>query len=353
MNSETERLQPLSERDPIDLDAVLRFLREHLQDPPASLTAQRFGGGASNYTFLLSDGERQWVLRRPPAGHLLPTAHDMTREYRVLSALADTDVPVARPLALCTDTSVIGAPFYVMERRRGFIIREEVPPELGADPERRRGVGLALIDTLAKLHAVDWRAVGLGDGFGRPHGYLERQLKRWHDQWGRSKTRKIPEIDRLEGWLGEHVPQSPPATIVHGDFRLENCMFDPATLQVVAVFDWEMSTIGDPLADLGYALAYWPSDDDPQVRREVVPAVSALPGFPSRAELVARYETLTGREMTAIRFYQAFSLYKLAIIAEGIYRRVSDGQIHFAEPRSIGARVPRIAQAGLVVTEEP
>lgn len=347
--SPTERLQPVRERDPIDLDAVAAFLGRHLEEPPGSLTAERFGGGASNYTFLLSDGSREWVLRRPPVGTLLPTAHDMVREHRVLTALANTDVPVAKPLALCTDVSIIGAPFYVMERCRGFLVRDHVPPELGDAPERRRAVGLSMIDALAKLHAVDWHAVGLGEGFGRPQGYLPRQLRRWHEQWLRSKTREIPEIDQLEGWLAGRVPKSSATTIVHGDFRLENCMLDPQALGVVAIFDWEMSTLGDPLADLGYVLAYWPSADDPRVWQEAVPSVSVEPGFASRGELIDRYAAHTGRCVDAIQFYQVLALYKLSIIAEGIHRRVSDGQIDLPHRERITERVAQIARAGLAI----
>jgi aminoglycoside phosphotransferase (APT) family kinase protein len=189
----------------------------------------------------------------------------------------------------------------------------------------------------------------LGEGFGRPHGYLERQLRRWHEQWSRSKTREIPEIDELDELVRGRVPVSPAATIVHGDFRLENCMLDPQTLDVVAIFDWEMSTLGDPLADLGYALAYWPSADDPPVWREAVPSVSAEPGFASRAELIERYASLTGRNVDAIQFYQALALYKLSIIAEGIYRRVTDGQIHLPNRDRISERVAHIARAGLAI----
>jgi aminoglycoside phosphotransferase (APT) family kinase protein len=348
-DSATEQLQAVCDRDPIDLDAVTVFLGAHIVDPPRSLTAKRFGGGASNYTFLLSDGSREWVLRRPPVGKLLPTAHDMAREHRVLAALAHTDVPVAKPLALCTDVSVIGAPFYIMERCRGFLVRDRVPPELGAAPERRHRAGLSMIDALVKLHAVDWQAAGLGEGFGRPQGYLERQLKRWHEQWLRSKTREIPEIDRLEAWLTKRLPESAPATVVHGDFRLENCMLDPRTLDVVAIFDWEMSTLGDPLADLGYALAYWPSINDPPVWREAVPSVSTQPGFATRDELIERYAAQAGRRVDTIQFYQALALYKLSIIAEGIYRRLSDGQIHLPQRAGIAERVAQVARAGMAI----
>jgi aminoglycoside phosphotransferase (APT) family kinase protein len=238
-----------------------------------------------------------------------------------------------------------------MERKHGFIVRNEVPPELGDSASRRHRAGLAMIEALAKLHAVDWRASSLADGFGKPEGYLARQLKRWHEQWVRSKTRDIAEIERLETWLAPRLPESPAATIVHGDFRLENCMLDPDTLEVVAIFDWEMSTLGDPLADLGYALAYWPSAEDPPVRREAVPDVSARPGFATRAELAEHYARLTGRLTGQVEFYQVLALYKLAIIAEGIQRRVRDGQIRLATGDRIAERVVTIARAALAITE--
>jgi aminoglycoside phosphotransferase (APT) family kinase protein len=348
--SPTELLQPVTSLEPLDLERVLGFLRLYVVDPPDSLTAKRFGGGSSNLTYLLSDGTREWVLRRPPTGPLLPTAHDMAREFRVLSALADTGVPVARTIALCTDAAVLGAPFYLMERKHGIIVRNEIPPEIGDSHDRRRAASFAVIDAMAKLHGVDWRAVGLADGFGKPAGYLTRQLERWHEQWLRSKDREIPSIDRLESWLSARLPESPPATIVHGDFRLENCMLDPRSLEVVAIFDWEMSTLGDPLADLGYALAYWPSRDDAASWLEAMSgSVSVLPGFPTRAELIDRYQRLTGREMRDIRFYQAFSLYKLTIIAQGIHRRVAGGQIHLARAAGIKERVEKIAEAGVAI----
>jgi aminoglycoside phosphotransferase (APT) family kinase protein len=349
--SATEKLQSVGDQEPLDLSAVLRFMRENLTDPPQHLTAQRFGGGSSNLTYLLSDGEREWVLRRPPSGPLLPTAHDMAREYRVLSALATTDVPVARPLALCTDQSILGATFYLMERRRGFIVRDQVPPEVGDDVGRRRAVSFAVIDAMASLHGVDWRKVGLAEGFGKPEGYLARQLRRWHEQWERSKTQEVPALDQLETWLAARVPESLPATIVHGDFRLENCMIDAHSLRVVAIFDWEMSTLGDPLADLGWALAYWPEATDPPTWRQSMATVSTLPGFPTRAELIDRYESMSGRSVRAVRFYQVFALYKLAIIAQGIFRRVTGGQIQLAHAQAeqFGDRVAMIAQTGVEV----
>ncbi len=349
--SASELLQPVDAGEPLDLDAVLHFMREHLDEPPAALEARRFGGGSSNLTYLLTDGEREWVLRRPPSGPLLPTAHDMAREFRVLSALLDTGVAVPRPLALCSDSGPLGAPFYIMERKRGIVVRTDIPAEIGDSEARRRKASLAVIDAMAALHAVDWRGVGLGEGFGKPDGYLVRQLRRWREQWQRSRDREVPEVERLAMWLAAHIPESPPAAIVHGDFRLENCMLHPESLRVVAIFDWEMSTIGDPLADLGWALAYWPTPGDPAAWRESVPAVSVLPGFPSRAELMEHYAALTGRDLAHLRFYQALGLYKLAIIAQGIHRRVTAGQIRLKHAVGMGERVAMIAAAGVSLVD--
>jgi aminoglycoside phosphotransferase (APT) family kinase protein len=273
-------------------------------------------------------GERSWVLRRPPLGHVLPTAHDMAREYRVLAALADTDVPVPRPFALCEDTAVNDAPFYVMEYRPGIVPAPALPSGFADTEQARRRMGLAMIETLVRLHALDYRALGL-EGFGRPDGYLERQVRRWGQQWERSKTGPLPEIDALAARLHAALPHAPPPTIVHGDFRLGNLALDPLDPgRVVAVFDWEMATLGDPLADLGYTLIYWadPGDQIDQSSVGSVSAFTALPGFPRRSELIEEYARRSGRDITAIAFYQVLALYKLAIISEGIYARYLQGK---------------------------
>ncbi|HEU5367034.1 MAG TPA: phosphotransferase family protein, partial [Ktedonobacterales bacterium] len=238
----------------VDEAALERYLAEHLpaaEGADGPLTAERVIAGHSNETFFITRGSQSWVLRRPPLGPLLPTAHDVLREYRVLSALAKTNVPVPQPVLACEDTSVIGAPFYLMERKRGVVIRETLPA-FADTPAVRRDLGLALVDALASLHSVDWRAAGL-EGFGKPEGYLERQVRRWMGQLDGARNREIPELDQVSEWLKEHIPDSPPATIVHGDYRMDNVMFaDGLPTQVIAILDWEMSTLGDPLADLGY-----------------------------------------------------------------------------------------------------
>lgn len=330
----------------LDRSALVAYLRPRLPLASAGdLEVRSLGGGHSNLTYLLrfggDDGEEA-VLRRPPLGPILPTAHDVAREFRVLSALTKTDVPAPEPYLLCEDTAVIGAPFYVMERRRGFIVRAALPAELAEDTAARRAVSDGMVDTLATLHAVDWEAVGLGD-FGRPGGYLARQIRRWSGQWEKSRTREVDVIDRLTTWLGDHVPEDAGTAVVHGDFKLDNVMFaceEPG--RAVAVLDWEMATIGDPLADLGYLLSYWPEAGE-NLDIPTMPLVTTMPGFATRAELVALYEERTGRSLCHLGFYRALALYKLAIIAEGIFSRFAAGQTSDERFAPFGDTVPRIA----------
>ena len=307
---------------------VTRFFADRVPGGDAALVFSLISGGRSNLTYLVEGGGRSWVLRRPPLGHVLPTAHDMAREYRVLAALADTDVPVARPIALCEDVAVNDAPFYVMEYRPGVILAHALPDGYADAPEARRRISQAMIDTMVRLHAIDYRAVGL-EGFGHPEGYVERQVRRWAQQWERSQTAPLPDIETLATRLRAALPSSPPPTIVHGDFRLGNLALDPADPgRVVAVFDWEMATLGDPLADLGYTLIYWadPGDEIDAASIGSVSPFTQLPGFPRRAELVEAYARGSGRDVDAVDFYQVLALYKLAIIAEGIYARYLQGK---------------------------
>lgn len=308
----------------IEAAAVERFFGEHVSGAEGPLAFTLIGAGRSNLTYRVEGEGGAWVLRRPPLAHVLPTAHDMAREFRVLSALADSDVPVPRPLALCEDADVNGAPFYVMEHRPGIVPVERLPEGYAETPEERRRMAMALVDVLVRLHEVDYRAAGLGD-FGRPDGYLERQVRRWAQQWQRSQTRPLPAIDELARWLSARIPESPPATIVHGDYRLGNMAFDPADPgRVVAVYDWEMATLGDPLADLGYTLIYWAEAGDPPATRS--DPLTAAPGFPTRAELCEAYAAATGRDLANVDFYRVLALYKLAVISEGILARFRMGK---------------------------
>lgn len=311
----------------IQADRVSAFLRDRLGDLPGGrgpFTFELVSGGRSNLTYRLRSGGHSFALRRPPLGHVIATAHDMAREYRVLSALADTPVPVPRPFALCEDPEVNDAPFYVMEFCEGVVLQDRVPEGFPSGPEDGRRVSQALVDTLATLHAVDYREVGL-EGFGRPEGYLERQVRRWAKQWEANRTAELPEIETLLSRLAWAVPASGDATIVHGDYRLGNMALDPDDPgRVVAIFDWEMSTLGDPLADLGYTLIYWMEAGE--ASEVEATAVTASPGFFTRDEIVAAYAKASSRDVSAIDFYQVLALTKLAVISEGIYKRFTLGK---------------------------
>jgi aminoglycoside phosphotransferase (APT) family kinase protein len=296
--------------------------------PTVGLTAVKVGTGHSNETFLitreLAGGETQeWILLRPPRGPLLPTAHDVGREYRLISALVHSALPVPAPVLFCADESVIGAPFYLMEKIPGIVIRSAVP-EAFATPAHRAALAEELVQTLVRLHAVDWKAVGL-ETLGKPEGYLERQLKRWTGQLEKSRHRPLPELDMVSEWLARHLPSSPPATIVHGDFRIDNVMYAPAPpARILAVVDWEMATLGDPLADLGYLLSNWREKGDPPpvFDRELdLGRITEQDGFPTRAEVAARYAELSGRAVENLKFYEALAVWKLAILLEGNYVR--------------------------------
>ncbi len=308
-------------------DSVARFFREQVPGGDGDLDFELISGGKSNLTYKVRSGHHTWVLRRPPLGHVLPTAHDMKREFRVLHALRDTDVPTPRTIALCEDPAVNEMPFYVMDYTPGVVLADALPAGFAEKTEDRRRASLALVDALVALHSVDSASVGLGD-FGRPAGYLERQVRRWTQQWERSKTDELPAVDALLGRLSNALPTSPTPSIVHGDYRFGNMALDPADPgHIHAIFDWEMSTLGDPLSDLGYTLIYWaePGEDD-VTGGLTASAVTAQPGFLSRAEVIDAYATRSGRDVSAIDFYQVLALTKLAVISEGIYARYLQGK---------------------------
>ena len=329
----------------VDLERLRPYFAAHVEgagDRP--LTATLISGGRSNLTYAVSDGEHEWVLRRPPLGHVLPTAHDMGREYRVLSALAATDVPVPRVFAFCEDESVNDASFYVMEKVDGRILR--TPDDLAVlDADAARRCSEVLVDVLVKIHAVDYEAVGLGD-FGRPDGYLERQVRRWGEQWERSKTRPLPAIEELARRLRAALPQSPTPTIVHGDYRLDNTMLstdDPG--RVIAVLDWEMATLGDPLADLGLFLLYYGRSDAQVVATGAT--IDPDAGFLHRDDVIDRYARLSGRSVDQLDFYETLASYKLAIIVEGIHARFLMGKTLGDGFDQMGVLVERLAESAL------
>ena len=304
------------------------YLSGVLGDPAwAHAEVGLISGGKSNLTYLVRSDAGEVVLRRPPLGHILATAHDVAREYRVIAALAGTDVPVPAALHLCTDESVLGAPFLVMEYVAGPIARDGLPAGYADAPEQRRAIADALVDTLAALHAVEPHAVGLG-GFGRPEGYLSRQLSRWVRQWEATPSDPLPELDALAETLAASIPAGETGPVVHGDFRLDNTVLDPDRPgRIAAVLDWEMSTLGDPLADLGLMLVYWAQADDGPTRRSavLVSQTTRLPGFPSRAEVAARYGQVSGRDLSALPWYVAFGCFKLAVVVAGVAARAKAG----------------------------
>ena len=348
MSIDTAAVRP---DEALDEAALAAWLRPRLPDAEGPLAVRQFPGGHSNLTYCLAFGSREYVLRRPPLGPVAPTAHDMAREHRVLSALWPVFPPAPRPYVLCEDPSVIGAPFYVMERRHGLVVRTEIPPEIGDDPGRRRRVGEALVDALVALHAVDWAAVGLA-GLGRPAGFVERQVRGWAERYERARTREIQAIRDLARWLAERVPPAPAATLLHNDYKLDNVMLDRQDPgRVVAVLDWEMATLGDPLVDVGLLLCYWADRRDPAARRQSISQVTAEAGFPTRAEMLARYATMTSRDVSRIAFYETFALYKVAVVVQQIFVRYARGQTKDPRFARFEDRVVGLAEAALDVAE--
>jgi aminoglycoside phosphotransferase (APT) family kinase protein len=289
------------------------------------LEVERIGEGHSNITFLLRRGDTRVVLRRPPRPPLPPSAHDVLREARLLRALEGTPVRVPRVLASCDSESVLGVPFYVMEEMHGSVITSDIPTAIDEPGERRR-LSEELVDRLAEIHSVDWRACGL-EGYGKPNGYLERQLRRFGGLWEHNRTRELPVVEEVGRWLHANMPDSPPSTIVHGDYRLGNVMVaDTAPARLLAIFDWELSTIGDPLADLGYFTITWAQVGDPEdMSFSSHTAATRREGFMTREELIARYEERSGRSMSALNWYQALAMWKAAVFMEGNYKRFTMG----------------------------
>ena len=305
----------------VDPAALESYLAERLPGE-GDLVVQRHRAGHSNETFFVTRGPSRWVLRRPPAGAFLPSAHDVQREHTVLAGLAATPVRVPRPVLMCEDAGVIGAPFYLMERVDGVVVRDELPGWL--DEEQRAAVGSELVDALVELHSVDPASCGL-DGFGKPAGYLERQLRRWTGQLELTLpfTRPLPDLEAVGEWLAANRPPRSETTLVHGDYKLDNVVLaDGPPPRLVAILDWEMSTLGDPLADLGWMVSFWrEAGEDERDVFSRTSRVTALPGFQPRRDLVERYATKTGRDVTDLTWYEVLAVWKLAILLEGSYAR--------------------------------
>ncbi|TGN66075.1 phosphotransferase family protein [Nocardioides eburneiflavus] len=303
-------------------------------------------GGKSNLTFLLRSEAGELVLRRPPTGELLPSAHDMAREARVQRALAPTDVPTAR-VVLADGGDLLGLPCYVMEKAAGHVVRGTLPAGYADDPAQRHAIGAAFADTLAALHAVDPEAVGLSD-YGRPEGFMARQVRRWTGQWEASRSRDVPEIDELGRRLAATVPAQQRSTIVHGDYRLDNVVLHPDEPgRITAVLDWELSTLGDPLTDLALLLLFWREEGEPGL--SLIPGVSHLPGFPGRAELLERYAAASGLDVSEMDWYLAFAHFKFAVIAQGVSARSRAGAMGGQDFGDLDAEILGLGRRGLAL----
>jgi aminoglycoside phosphotransferase (APT) family kinase protein len=354
MRCETHLVQPL-----VEPERLAPWMDEQGLAPGAEVIVERITTGHSNEVFRVQRGDATYVLRRPPRTPLSPTAHDMAREYRLLRAFTMPEgwgdrrpVPVPVPVALCTDTEVVGAPFYLMEPVDGVVVRERLPAPLDGDPGSPRACAYELVDALAGIHAFDWNAGGLAD-FGKPDGYLERQVPRWLGQLEKYKTRPLPEVDDAGRWLAANTPRMQPPGVIHGDYKLDNVMFAPRVpAELVAVVDWEQSTVGDPLVDLGWMLGLW---IDPNERGGAV-AVSPFGNdadAPARRELVERYARATDRDLSHLAFYCVLGLFKLACVMEGSYARFRAGTSDDAYFASLELGVPALARRALEFANAP
>ena len=331
-------------------DGVTRWFAGHVPGVQEPLAFERIAGGQSNLTYTVTDqAGGRWVLRRPPLSGVLPSAHDMAREHRIIAALAATDVPVPRAFGLCDDESVTGAPFYVMEHVDGVVPRDEATVVATFGLAERAAASTALVDALVALHRVEPEAVGLGQ-LGRGHGYVERQLARWRRQWEQSRTRELPAVEEVHRRLTARVPAQERVAIVHGDYRLDNLILSPAG-EVRAVIDWELSTLGDPRADLGLLLVYWAEADNEMLPLGTAP--TRLPGFPTRAEVAAAYADGAGRSTDDLEFFVALGYWKLAVILEGVYARYAAGAYGQADQswREFPAVVTRLADLALAAVD--
>ena len=319
-----------------------------------SPTVTLIAGGKSNLTYRVSSSAGDVILRRPPLGHVLPTAHDMAREHTAMAALASTPVPVPKMLHLCRDPELLGQPFYVMEAVEGHVCREALPAGYADEPAQRRSIGEGLVQVLGDLHNVDPVSVGLGE-FGRPEGYLTRQVARWGKQWDATRIDGLEALDVLASELAGSVPTTQRSTIVHGDYRLDNTILDPTTPgRIAAVLDWEMCTLGDPLADLGILLVYWSQADDGSARTQgtVVPAATVLEGFPTRAEVASMYAERSGLDLTDLPWYVSFAFWKLAVVCAGIVARVRGGAMVGSGFEGIEDRIAPLVELGQVTLSE-
>jgi aminoglycoside phosphotransferase (APT) family kinase protein len=335
----------------LDQDRLAEYLRRALglEGP----RVQQFPGGHSNLTYLVRAGGREVVLRRPPFGSTVKAAHDMGREFKVLSALGPVFPKAPRVLAFCEDASVLGAPFYLMERVRGLILRSRVPEGVALPPETISRLCAALVDTLVELHGLDYAAAGLA-GFGNPEGYALRQVAGWTKRYRAAQTAEVGEMDAVASWLAEHVPSAQGASLLHNDYKHDNLVLDPARPdRIVAVFDWEMSTLGDPLMDLGTTLAYWVEEGDRDDLKAVAFGPTRLPGSYTRRQLVDRYAERSGRAVHDLDFYYCFGLFKIAVVVQQIYYRFRQGLTRDPRFAGLGGAVHVLARQAALYLGRP
>ena len=339
---------PVRPDEQIDLQRLAVYLEQQFPEIAGALSIAQFPRGHSNLTYLLCNGDREYVLRRPPFGNPVRSAHDMGREFRVLSKLCDVYEPAPRPLLHCTDLTVIGDEFYLMERRTGLVLRgDNTPAVLESQPDLVRRLCEAFIENLARLHALDYRAAGLAE-LGRPEGYIERQVRGWNQRYEQAKTDEHPDVQRLGRWLTDHRPADGRPALIHNDYKYDNLVLDAdEPTRIVAVLDWEMSTVGDPLMDLGTALSYWvePDDSDEQLKSAFGPTMIA--GSMTRQELADRYAEQSGISVNGILFYYCFGLFKLAVIVQQIYARYVRGQTRDPRFADLNQRVAVLARTAL------
>lgn len=325
----------------IDLPVLSAYLKDRLEGARQGVRVEQFPGGHSNLTYLVKTPAQEYVLRRGPLGPVPPKAHDMAREFHVLKAVHPFFPPAPEVYLLCEDPGVLGATFFIMERRRGIVVRSSIPDELAAFPDYPERVSRGFVDCLVQLHAVDIEKRGLAS-LGKPAGFLERQVLGWFERWQRAKTEENPAMDRLMLWLREGMPESPAPTLVHNDFKLDNLMLNLENPgKVEAVLDWEMSTVGDPLVDLGLILCYWSQPSDPGGTK---PSLTSQPGWLTPAQLVETYGARTGRDVSRISYYEVFAIFKLAVVLQQIYYRFHKGQTQDERFRNFDLRVRNLIE---------
>lgn len=307
----------------LNIANLSKYLSEHLGGQ-SGLIVRQFPSGHSNLTYLIQIGEKEFVLRRPPFNANIKSAHDMSREYRILSHVYPVYNKVPRAILYCNDESIIGAPFYLMERVSGIVLRAKPPAGLNLTPDVMRNLSLASVDNLAAIHAIDYESAGLSD-LGKPQGYVARQVRGWTERYGNAKTDDIPAMERIASWLAEHLPPESGAALIHNDYKYDNLVLDANDLSIRAVLDWEMATIGDPLMDLGTMLGYWVEANDPEELRALAFCLTMLPGNFTRDEIVQQYARVSGRDVSQIQFYYLYALYKIAVIIQQIYARWKRG----------------------------